>query len=246
MSSDIQERVGRDANMAKDRNGLYIQPDYWLAVEHLPKGQQDKALGAMVRLFFTGEDIPPSSGGARSAYFGVRERIIGARNKSKKPDEEEAENGTGNGQETDSKRTANSDFPSKEGEGDSIYLSGEEESLPEEDQPGTLPRYEEIDSKFAAEALAVFTEETGKQCLMPERRVLNYLTRIHERGCTIEDVRLVCKDRQKLWGKDPQFSQHIWPDTLFAPSHFDKYLASAKSNPEVKIDAEAAEFAGAF
>lgn len=232
--------------MAKDRNGLYIQPDYWLAVEHLPKGQQDKALGAMVRLFFTGDDMPPSSGGARSAYFGVRERIIGARNKSKKSDEEEIENRTGNGRQTDGKRTGNSDFASKEGEGESIYLSGGSESLAEREQPTRTSQVDTAVDSMISDAIRIFTEETGRSCLMPPPIVTGYLERIFANGFTLDDIRQVCRHQNALWRGDKQNSAWIRPKTLFEPGKFEGYLNDARNNPEVKIDEEAAEFAGAF
>lgn len=265
-----------------NRNGLYIQPDYWLAVEHLPIAQQDKALGAMVRLFFTGEECPPKGGAARTAYYCVRDRVMGARNKAfgkddgddenlpENPPEPDPENApenapesgqetdgksTGNDQQTDGKRTANFDSSIKEGEGDitCIDLSGCNSVSTEGNQPGsdsqvdTGPAEPITDSsKFVASALTIFTEETGRACLMPSGTIIGYLERIHDAGYTLDDIRAVCANQNRRWKDDRANERYIRPETLFKPSKFESYLMSARNNPEVIVDEQAAEFAGVF
>lgn len=236
--------------MAKDHNGFYIQEDYWLSVAELPKGQQDKAMGAIVRLFFTGEDNPPAGAGAKSSYYGIRDRVVKARNKvfgkDDNNDQEEAVNDHENGSENGS---ANSDFPIKEGEGGSYTSSGRGRVSTPDIQPVSIPQVDiDLDgsSKFVADALLVFSEVTERACLMPGGMVVGYLQRIYEAGYTLDDVRTVCAFKHREWKDDPTMRGYIRPSTLFKPSKFEGYLAAAKNDPGVSIDAEAAEFAAAF
>lgn len=238
----------------QDRNGLYFQRDFWNTVAHLPTAQQDKALGAMIRLFFTGADDAPKGSAPKCAYLGVRERIICSRNKSNGDDESttnEPANDHQSYQETTTNEPANDHSSIKEGEGDRYISSSSGRVSSPDIQPVNIslvdtegnPSYAAL---FVANSIVEYTKVTGRTCLMPSGLVKGYLTRIYDAGYSIEDIRLVCKSKFDEWKDDPRQQKWIRPETFFEPSKFEGYLQAAKNDPEVKINAEAAEFAGAF
>lgn len=255
------------AQPRKDRGGFYVQEDYWNAIAHLPKAQQDKAIGSLVRLFFTGTDDPPKAGAARTMYFSARDRVNLARNKARNASDT-IFNIVGNGQakskntpenplatcqQNDSKLTADSDFASKEGEGEFL----EDKATVSVDlstggiQPATIPQVEtnvetSESAAFVADALRIFSEETGRTCLIPPPIVHGYLLQIRDAGYTLDDVRAVCADRDREWRDDPHQQQFIRPQTLFEPGKFEGYANSAKNSKAVKIDEEAARYANAL
>lgn len=47
-------------------------------------------------------------------------------------------------------------------------------------------------------------------------------------GHTVDDLVLVAEWKQAEWGSDPRMVQYVRPATLYAPSHFDGYLAAAR------------------
>lgn len=301
--------------MAKDKGGFYIQEDFWKSVEEMPKPQQDKVFGALVRLFFTGEDCPPKGKDPRSSYYALRGRVGCARdNKLRNDADEVSDTGTIEVCETveestetnasknlpknigkkipkNSPKKVDEKLPEKMGENMSKN-TGMNFEKPQENGGGDPPetgahsereREREIPiscvsigrnspnndtqlpdttsqvgtprarlkqqprpSKFVAEAILIFTEETGRPCLMPSGAVCGYLQRICKAGYTLDDVRMVSRNQNRLWKNRPDMQMHIAPSTLFRPDHFEKYLAAARKDPEVIKNDESAEYAGLF
>lgn len=62
--------------------GMYIQDDFWEACECLPRKSQDELLGALVRLYFKGEDSPSLSISVKPIFVAFRDRVKLARKKS--------------------------------------------------------------------------------------------------------------------------------------------------------------------
>lgn len=229
--------MGKERN---DRGGFYIQTDFWEAVEDMTPAQQDKYFGALVRLFFTGEDKPPKSA-TKGAYINARGRVMSARNRSNRLAPEEDED--------PDNEPPNYHAPIKEGEGDSSISVGSESVSTVDIQPVSIPQVDTDPSesaKFVGDALVIFSEITKRPCLIPGGMVVGYLQQIHAAGYTLDDVRSVCSYQQREWQNDRKMQRNIRPLTLFEPSKFESYLAAAKNDPEVKIDAEAAKYAGAF
>lgn len=233
--------------MAKrsDRNGFYFQLDFWESIAHLPVPQQDKAIGAMVRLFFTGADAPPKGSAPMSAYLGVKSRIICSRNKSAGSEDDALDEAP----EDTTKVPTNDHVSIKEGEGDSSYTSTSEIDSQVSIQPVTIPQVETDLNEvgfFPGKAILVFDEVMGSRTLMPSPMELGYLDRIGAAGYTLDDVRLVCEHMKREWGDDRKMKRFLRIRTILEPSKFEGYLRDARNSTEVKSDAEAAEFAGAF
>lgn len=293
--------------MAKDKGGFYIQEDFWKSVEEMPKAQQDKVFGALVRLFFTGEDCPPKGKDPQSIYYALRGRVGCARDNKLRNDADENSD-TGAVEESadtnasknlaknigkkipkTSPKKVDEKLPEKMGEnmpknmgmnfenhqenggGDPPETGAHSErereipiscvsigrnspnndtQLPDTtsqvDTPRARLKQQPRPSKFVAEAILIFTEETGRPCLMPSGAVCGYLQRICEAGYTLDDIRLVSRNQNRLWKNRPDMQMHIAPSTLFRPDHFEKYLAAARKDPEVIKNDESAEYAGLF
>lgn len=232
------------ADDRKDRGGFYIQPDYWEAVEDMTSAQQDKFFGAIVRLFFTGEPQDPKQP-VKGAYVNARARVLSARNKSRHNRDDNHENTVNDTTKTPRENRE----PSIEGEGDSYISSSSGRVSSPDIQPVSIPQVDtgsDGSSKFVADALLIFSEVTGRACLMPSGAVTGYLMRIYDAGYNLDDIRAVCSYKFAEWHDDPRNQGYIRPSTLFEPSKFEGYLAAAKNDPGVSIDAEAAEFAAAF
>lgn len=302
--------------MAKDKGGFYIQEDFWKSVEEMPKPQQDKVFGALVRLFFTGEDCPPKGKDPRSSYYALRGRVGCARDNKLRNDadeisdtgavevceavEEIAETSASKnlpknmgkkipknspkkvdeklpekiGENMPKNMGMNFEKPQENGGGDPHETGAHSErerereipiscvsigrNSPNNDTqlPDTTSRVDTTrastrsksskSSKFVAEAILIFTEETGRPCLMPSGAVCGYLQRICKAGYTLDDIRLVARNQNRLWKNRPDMQMHIAPGTLFRPDYFEKYLAAARKDPEVMKNDESAEYAGLF
>ena len=70
-----------------------------------------------------------------------------------------------------------------------------------------------------------------------------------DEGNTVDDFKAVITFKHKEWANDPKMRQYLCPDTLFRPSHFEKYLnASRQVAPQVqkpsppKMSADEEEF----
>lgn len=230
------------ADDRKDRGGFYIQPDYWEAVEDMTPAQQDKFFGAIVRLFFTGEPQDPKQP-VKGAYVNARARVLSARNKSRHNRDDNNENTANDTTKTPQENRE----PSIEGDS---YISSSSGRVSSPDiQPVSIPQVDtdsSESSRFVADAIQTFVEVTGRTCEMPGGMVTGYLLQIHKAGYTLDDVRAVCSFKNREWKDDRRMQGNIRPLTLFKPEAFEGYLAAAKNDPGVSIDAEAAEFAGAF
>ena len=98
---------------------------------------------------------------------------------------------------------------------------------------------------FIGEALKVFTEVTGRACLIPSAEVSFDLTKIFDAGYSIDDVRMVCEQQQAEWGADPKRQKWLRPHTLFGEK-FEGYLAAAKAGTAKEERDAAAKFADAI
>lgn len=222
------------------KRGFFVQEDYWLAVRGQSNKVQGEVLGALARLFFEGEDSAESlKGTSQSLYYALRERVLIARTKS---------NARGGDQKVDQKVDQKGD--QKVDQNPILLAKSESESeistydltpstpQPTKEQPA--PR-----ALFIGEALKVFTEVTGRACLIPSAEVSFDLTKIFDAGYSIDDVRLVCESKQAEWGADPKRQKWLRPHTLFGEK-FEGYLAAAKADPAKEERDAAAKFADAI
>ena len=113
-------------------------------------------------------------------------------------------------------------------------------STPQPNKEAPTPR-----ALFIGEALKVFTEVTGRACLIPSAEVSFDLTKIFDAGYSIDDVRMVCEQQQAEWGADSKRQKWLRPHTLFGEK-FERYLAAAKAGTAKEERDAAAKFADAI
>lgn len=218
------------------KRGFFVQEDYWLAVRGCSKKVQGEVIGALARLFFEGEDSAESlKGTSQSLYYALRERVLIARTKSNARGGDQKGNQKGN-QEGDQNPTLLAKSESKS----EISTCNSPLSTPQPTKESPTPR-----ALFIGEALRVFTEVTGRACLIPSAEVSFDLTKIFDAGYSIDDVRLVCEQQQAEWGADPKRQKWLRPHTLFGEK-FEGYLAAAKAGTAKEERDAAAKFADAI
>lgn len=214
------------------KRGFFVQKDFWLAVRGCSKKVQGEVIGALARLFFEGEDSAESlKGTSQSLYYAMRERVLIARTKS---------SARGGDQRGDQKGYQNPILLAKSESESEISTCNSPLSTPQPTKKSPTPR-----ALFIGEALKVFTEVTGRACLIPSAEVSFDLTKIFDAGYSIDDVRLVCEQQQAEWGADPKRQKWLRPHTLFGEK-FEGYLAAAKAGTAKEERDAAAKFADAI
>lgn len=218
------------------KRGFFVQEDFWLAVRGCSKKVQGEVIGALARLFFEGEDSAESlKGTSQSLYYAMRERVLIARTKSS------ARGGDQRGdQKGYQKGYQNPILLAKRESESEISTCNSPLSTPQPTKKSPTPR-----ALFIGEALRVFTEVTGRACLIPSAEVSFDLTKIFDAGYSIDDVRLVCEQQQAEWGADPKRQKWLRPHTLFGEK-FEGYLAAAKAGTAKEERDAAAKFADAI
>ena len=242
------------------KRGFFVQEDYWLAVRGCSKKVQGEVIGALARLFFEGEDSAESlKGTSQSLYYALRERVLIARTKSnargcyqkgdqkgnQKGDQKGNQKGDQKGnqkgdQKVDQKVDQNAILLAKSESESEISTYSSPLSTPQPTKESPTPR-----ALFIGEALKVFTEVTGRACLIPSAEVSFDLTKIFDAGYSIDDVRMVCELKQAEWGADQKRQKWLRPHTLFG-AKFEGYLAAAKADPAKEERDAAAKFADAI
>ncbi len=231
----------------KYKRGFYIQEDFWLAVEDCSAKAQNEVMGSLARLFFTGEDSAGSLRGvSKSVYIALRDRVAASRAKKdnrrgcsvdQKGDRTGDRKGDQTGDQTGD-QNPDSLLKSESKSEISTCYQPETESLPNLSAPTDR-------ALFVGRALEIFTEVTGRPCLIPSGEVAFMLTKIFDAGYTEEDVRLVCESKFAEWGHDMKCQRWLRPQTLFCEK-FEGYLAAAKASPAREVDDAAAQFADAI
>lgn len=218
------------------KRGFFVQEDYWLAVRGCSKKVQGEVMGALARLFFEGEDSAESlKGTSQSLYYAMRERVLIARTKSTARGGDQKGN-----QKVDQKVDQNPILLAKSESESEISTCNSPLSTPQPTKGAPTPR-----ALFIGEALKVFTEVTGRACLIPSAEVSFDLTKIFDAGYSIDDVRMVCAQQQAEWGADPKRQKWLRPHTLFGEK-FEGYLAAAKADTAKEERDAAAKFADAI
>lgn len=218
------------------KRGFFVQEDYWLAVRGCSKKVQGEVIGALARLFFEGEDSAEClKGTSQSLYYAMRERVLIARTKSTARGGDQKGN-----QKGDQKVDQNPILLAKSESESEISTYSSPISTPQPTKGAPTPR-----ALFIGEALKVFTEVTGRACLIPSAEVSFDLTKIFDAGYSIDDVRLVCEQQQAEWGADPKRQKWLRPHTLFGEK-FEGYLAAAKAGTAKEERDAAAKFADAI
>jgi len=220
------------------KRGFFVQEDFWLAVRGCSRKVQGEVMGALALLFFEGEDSAESlKGTSQSLYYAMRERVLIARTKSNARGGDQRGN-----QKGDQKVDQNAILLAKsESESESeISTYNPPLSTPQPTKESPTPR-----ALFIGEALKVFTEVTGRACLIPSAEVSFDLTKVFDAGYTIDDVRMVCEQQQAEWGADPKRQKWLRPHTLFGEK-FEGYLAAAKAGTAKEERDAAAKFADAI
>lgn len=218
------------------KRGFFIQEDFWLAVRGCSRKVQGEVMGALALLFFEGEDSAESlKGTSQGLYYAMRERVLIARTKSNARGGDQRGN-----QKGDQKVDQNPILLAKSESESEISTCNSPLSAPQPTKESPTPR-----ALFIGEALKVFTEVTGRACLIPSAEVSFDLTKIFDAGYSIDDVRMVCESKQAEWGSDPKRQQWLRPHTLFG-AKFEGYLAAAKAGTAKEERDAAAKFADAI
>lgn len=220
------------------KRGFFVQEDFWLAVRGCSRKVQGEVMGALALLFFEGEDSAEAlKGTSQSLFYAMRERVLIARTKSNARGGDQKGN-----QKGDQKVDQNAVLLAKsESESESeISTYNLPNSTPQPTKGSPTPR-----ALFIGEALKVFTEVTGRACLIPSAEVSFDLTKIFDAGYSIGDVRMVCEQQQAEWGADPKRQKWLRPHTLFGEK-FEGYLAAAKAGTAKEERDAAAKFADAI
>lgn len=218
------------------KRGFFVQEDFWLAVRSCSRKVQGEVMGALALLFFEGEDSAESlKGTSQSLYYAMRERVLIARTKSNARGGDQKGN-----QKGDQKVDQNPILLAKSESESEISTYSSPISTPQPTKKSPTPR-----ALFIGEALKVFTEVTGRACLIPSAEVSFDLTKIFDAGYSIDDVRLVCEQQQAEWGADPKRQKWLRPHTLFGEK-FEGYLAAAKAGTAKEERDAAAKFADAI
>lgn len=218
------------------KRGFFVQEDFWLAVRGCSRKVQGEVMGALALLFFEGEDSAEClKGTSQSLYYAMRERVLIARTKSNARGGDQKGN-----QKVDQKVDQNPILLAKSESESEISTCNSPLSTPQPTKESPTPR-----ALFIGEALRVFTEVTGRACLIPSAEVSFDLTKIFDAGYSIDDVRLVCELKQAEWGADPKRQKWLRPHTLFGEK-FEGYLAAAKAGTAKEERDAAAKFADAI
>ena len=218
------------------KRGFFVQEDFWLAVRGCSRKVQGEVMGALALLFFEGEDSAESlKGTSQSLYYAMRERVLIARTKSNARGGDQKGNQKGN-----QKVDQNPILLAKSESESEISTCNSPLSTPQPTKESPTPR-----ALFIGEALRVFTEVTGRACLIPSAEVSFDLTKIFDAGYSIDDVRMVCEQQQAEWGADPKRQKWLRPHTLFGEK-FEGYLAAAKASTAKEERDAAAKFADAI
>lgn len=218
------------------KRGFFVQEDFWLAVRSCSRKVQGEVMGALALLFFEGEDSAESlKGTSQSLYYAMRERVLIARTKSNARGGDQKGN-----QKGDQKVDQNPILLAKSESESEISTYSSPISTPQPTKESLTPRV-----LFIGNALRVFTEVTGRACLIPSAEVSFDLTKIFDAGYSIDDVRLVCEQQQAEWGADPKRQKWLRPHTLFGEK-FEGYLAAAKAGTAKEERDAAAKFADAI
>lgn len=225
--------------------GFYVNDDYWHAIESYSNNVQNEIVGSLVRLYFKGEDQLDSIKykDSKPVYLAVRERVSQARKKATR-------RGSGNGVDASNSASESADKsePGVPDQNDDFAKKRERERENISTCTSTLidtqPNQEDAPwLAFAKEAIAKYTEVTGRPCMMPSPQDMLNLHRIFDAGYSIDDVELVLRDKQRKWASSKKMSPYLRPKTLFG-EQFEAYLAEAKCGTGAKIDAAAREFDG--
>lgn len=218
------------------KRGFFVQEDFWLAVRGCSRKVQGEVMGALALLFFEGEDSAEClKGTSQSLYYAMRERVLIARTKSNARGGDQKGN-----QKGDQKVDQNPILLAKSESESEISTYSSPISAPQPTKESLTPRV-----LFIGNALRVFTEVTGRACLIPSAEVSFDLTKIFDAGYSIDDVRLVCEQQKAEWGADPKRQKWLRPHTLFGEK-FEGYLAAAKAGTAKEERDAAAKFADAI
>lgn len=112
---------------------------------------------------------------------------------------------------------------------------GEKEKSTKKEKPDGKAR-----AAFVAACLEVFNRETNSQIAYVDAETQVRIWRIFDTGRTIDDVRLVTRDKFAEWKDDPKMGKFIRPKTFFG-DQFESYLANAR-----RKDAQRAEREGRY
>lgn len=231
--------------------GFYINDDYWAAIEDYPQKVQDEIIGALTRLYFTGEDQLEKlrTKSSKPVYLACRERVVNARKKSSSRNRTNTEVCAKEAEDKTLPRVQdqNGTFAKKrESERENISTC---KSIYLETQPNLEDRESSSDDApwiaFAKAAISKFTEITGRRYDIPSPEVMISLHKIFQAQYSITDIETMISYKFDEWNNDPRMSNYIRPKTMFG-QQFESYVAAAKAAKEVKRDDKSARAVGRF
>ena len=187
--------------------GFYINDDYWAAIEDYPQKVQDEIIGALTRLYFTGEDQLEKlrTKSSKPVYLACRERVVNARKKSSSRNRTNTEVCAKEAEDKILPRVQdqNGTFAKKrESERENISTC---KSTYLETQPNLEDRESSSDDApwiaFAKAAISKFTEITGRRYDIPSSEVMLSLHKIFQAQYSIADIETMIRYKFDEWKK---------------------------------------------
>ena len=86
------------------------------------------------------------------------------------------------------------------------------------------------------EIVAYLNEKAGKRYRASNQETIRNINARLSEGCTVDDFRYVIDVKCAEWLGDAKMEKYLCPQTLFTPSHFEKYLNQAKPKEEPAYD----------
>lgn len=203
--------------------GYYIPDDMWEAIEGQSKTVQDAVVGAVVRLYFTGEEDGSLKGVSRALFVAFRERVVLSRKRSDARLGKTRTNGNQNRNKTAIKTGTNGaskpDFAIKGGDGGG-------EDLPSGKSTPVAPT-----EPFAE--IVGYLNEKANRAYKPTSEATRELIRARlAEGFTVDDFKRVIDNKCASWLGDPKMDEYLRPSTLFQRSKFESYLNERRVKPK--------------
>ena len=208
--------------------GFYIQDDYWKGIEDLPQAQQDKALGAMVRFFFTQEEPQNLKGAARTAFYYSKERIELARKRAEAGKSKRVTNANQNGEQNGNQNgEQNADLLAKSESKSENKLMNAAVCC-----QSTIPDAAAARKTFIQKAIEIYNSEFGTKYSRFPQKARQALAEAFDAGFSLDDVSLLVQ-----YDSHHGDSARRSPNGIFG-EHMETLLEQAKNWQQQREEAD--------
>lgn len=189
--------------------GFYFQDDFWEAASELPRDEQDKLVGALVRLYFTDEETE-LEGTAKAVFSVTKTRVRMARQKAERQSRWRSKSTrtstTASTVDVTEDATVTSPLYIREGEGD-------------------ISTNVDIEHVGFDPIISHLNERAGKRFSAKSKKTRSLIAARMREGFTEEDFRRVIDNMSARWKGDARMDRFLRPETLFG-TKFEGYLNS--------------------